>query len=152
MSMTRRLLVSAAGAGAIAHFAPVAAAEDVEANKAAAKRWAIEALGKGNLAVLDDLISPDYQPPHPADAPGIDAYKTRLQANWQAVKLLVPDAAYTLADVAGEGDLVFIRGTIAGTTQQGAKVAATHLAEFRFKAGKIVSDWRVLDLTALSGR
>jgi predicted ester cyclase len=95
---------------------------------------------QGNLAVLDDLIAPEYVGPQgdkgPAGFRGVTV----------ALRGAFPDIHYTLDDVIGEGDRVAVRWHWTGTHKgpfrafapTGKSLTNPGMAIFKFKDGKIV--------------
>jgi steroid delta-isomerase-like uncharacterized protein len=91
--------------------APVAARS--EDNKILVRRWYDEAWNKGDMAAVDDLLSPTYVG-HAAGAPDVKGT--------EGIKQLVatfgtafPDHRVTVEDIVAEGDKVAVRYTMRGT-------------------------------------
>jgi len=96
-----------------------------------------EAFNKHNLALLDELIAPDYVD-HPRQLRGLESYKQHLTMLYKSF----PDTQETIEDIIAEGDKVCIH----------LKGTATHTGEYRGLAptGKktkweAVIIWRIVD-------
>jgi len=87
----------------------------LEKNKAIVRRL-FGAFNKQDLALLDELIAPDYVD-HPRQLRGLESYKQHLTMFYKSF----PDTHETIEDIIAEGDRVWIR--IKGT--------ATHTGEYR---------------------
>jgi steroid delta-isomerase-like uncharacterized protein len=125
-----------------------------EENKAIIRRYLEEAWNRGNLTILDELMSPDYARYLSGQAPlNREAQKQRIASFRQAL----PDVRLTLEDLVAEGDRVVFRITLHGT-QQGAlmgvpptgksvTIGAIDIA--RLEGGKIVEHWGQMDTYGL---
>ena len=149
--ISRRSALIGAGVSAMALAVPATAAEDNTANKATAQRYIDEVLNNGNTAILAEIVSPDYVSPNPDDAPGIDAYKARLDSKLQTDSYLLKHIKYSADDIAVKSPNVFVRGYVTGTSTQGKAIKALYFIEFAFKDGLIVTDWLLRDETAVMG-
>jgi len=119
----------------------------VEENKIMHRRFTLESLNHGNLAVADELAAADlvdHNAP-PGLAPGLAGFKqfvTRLRAGF-------PDVAFTIEDEIAEGDKVVVRTTMRGThtgeflgiPPTGRKVTMGTVDIVRIANGKIVEHW-----------
>jgi steroid delta-isomerase-like uncharacterized protein len=125
-----------------------------EENKTLVRRLIEEAWNEGNLAVVDELLSPDYIL-HVA-APGVpdrEGYKQVVSMYHTAF----PDLRFTIEDTVAEGDKVVIRLTIRGTHKgeymgiapTGKQVAMTAIAIRRIEGGRIVEEWVETDRLGL---
>lgn len=125
-----------------------------EENKALVRRVIEEAWNKGNLAVIDELLSPDYavEVASPG-SPGREGYR-------QAVTMFraaFPDLRFSIADMVAEGDKVVVRATIRGTHKgeylgigpTGKQVTLTAISIRRLQGGKIVEEWVEADMMGL---
>lgn len=94
-----------------------------------------------DLAVLDELVSPDYVGPQGDKGPAA------FRAVVGGLHTAFPDIHYTIDEVVGEEDRVAIRwhwagthrGTFRGIPATGKAVSTTGAAIFRLSEGKIVS-------------
>jgi len=108
----------------------------LEENKAIIRKM-YEAFNKQDLALLDELIAPDYFD-HPRQFRSLESYKRYLTMFYKSF----PDSHETIEDIIAEGDKVWIR----------VKGKGTHKGEHRGLAptGKkitweAVSIWRIVD-------
>lgn len=132
---------------------------DMEANKATARRFVDEVVSRGNLALIDELLAPDFvdHSASPGSPPTREGTKTFMAMLGGAF----PDLHVTIDDVIAEGDRVVLRTTNHGTMKgefagmppsgKSATWASVHIV--RFANGKQVEHWAVVDqlsATALS--
>lgn len=134
--------------GVVPPFTAGAAAEpDPEANKAVVKRLYDEE-NKGNLDIVDELMSPNFVMHGDALAPltvGTEAVKDGVRMARAAFK----DLVVTIEQMVAEGDKVSTRlrwrGTwtepFMGLTPHGKEMTWTAIAVNRFENGKIVERW-----------
>lgn len=128
----------------------------MEENKAIVQRLLEEVFNQHNLAVIDELVSPDYQyhdldPGHSLHGPA--AYR-RLAASILAA---FPDLHLTIEDLIAEGDRVVARwsargthrGPLLGIAPTGREVAYTGIGIRRIANGKITEHWENLDTLGL---
>jgi len=87
----------------------------LEKNKAIVRRL-FETFNKQDLALLDELIAPDYVD-HPRKLRGLESYKQHLTIFYKSF----PDTRETIEDIIAEGDKVCIH----------LKGTATHTGEYR---------------------
>ena len=123
-----------------------------EANKAIPRRITDEAWNRGNLAILDELVAPDFvrhTPLRPEGIHGIEGFKdhvARLRAGF-------PDAQFLIEDEIAEGDRVVNRWTFRGTHRgdfagipaTGKAVTMTAIGIVRIADGKIAEIWDEAD-------
>jgi steroid delta-isomerase-like uncharacterized protein len=120
-----------------------------EENKANVRRG-FEAINQKNLAVFDELLTPDVVV-HSASTTtqGLEAYKQSLSMYLTAF----PDLQFTIEDMIAEGDTVVVRYTTRGTHQgnlwgippTGKQVSATGIFIDRLVNGKAVEQWTNFD-------
>ena len=116
-----------------------------EDNKANVRRG-FEAVNQKNLAVFDELLTPDVVF-HSASTTmqGLEAYKQLLSVYVTAF----PDLQFTIEDMIAEGDTVVVRYTTRGTHQgnfrgippTGKQVSGTGMFMDRLVNGKAVEQW-----------
>jgi predicted ester cyclase len=122
-----------------------------EENKALVRRWFAE-VDKGNHAIEDELLTPDYidhNPPLPGMASGREGVK---QAN-ALLRAAFPDTVHTIEDQIAEGDKVVTRltgrgtfkGEILGIPPNAKLVMIEGIAIHRIAGGKLVEHWAVAD-------
>ena len=123
-----------------------------EENKALARRIIEEAWNQGNLAVVDELMAPDYAGHHslvPKQPPSRDLYKQFIARTRTAF----PDMHATIEDQIAEGDLVVTRWSVQGTHRgmfrgnnpTGKQMTVTGITVERIVNGKAVEGWMEMD-------
>ncbi len=119
-----------------------------ENNKALIRRVYEETINRGNLALLDELISSDYvehDPNYPQPVRGAEG----LKQYFQTFRTAFPDLHLAIEDMVGEGDTVAVRQTARGTHQgelfgippTGKQITVTGMTCHRFVNGKLVESW-----------
>lgn len=124
-------------------------------NKTLLRHYVAKVWHEGNIAALDDFLSPDYRRHvSPTASPlTLDGQKQRL-AGFRAA---FPDIELTLEDVLAEGDRVAFRSTLRGTHQgvfqgiapTGARVTVALLDVVRIEDGRIAEQWGGPDMLDL---
>lgn len=123
--------------------------QDLAANKAAVLRYLDEAWNKGNLAIIDELMAPDYvryTPTAPLDREG---QKQRIAGFRNAF----PDLHVEVDRILAEDDHVAFRviirgahrGSLLGVAPTGHSVTITATDIVRFDDGKVVEHWGNMD-------
>lgn len=127
-----------------------AAADSTAANKELVRLYLNEVMSAGNLALLDQLLSPDFvdsTPGAPKDVRGPEV----IRASQARARRIFPEVSYTVEDLIGEGDKVAARYTVRATgrstsdSQPGPKVEVTGITIFRIAGGKIREAWIIND-------
>ncbi len=126
----------------------------VEQNKALDRRYVEEVLDKGNLAVIDEIMAPNYVGHVPGFPPSDREGDKQLIAMFRAA---FPDLHFTLEDQIGEGDKVVHRLTARGTHKgefqgippTGKQVTVTGININYFVEGKVVESWGIIDMVGL---
>ena len=124
-------------------------------NKATVLRSESEVWSKGDLAVADQLYSPEFVC-HFIIGPewrGVEGIKEQVRQH----RTSFPDWTERVDDIVAEGDRVVIRftstgthrGAFAGIAPTGRKVTIQEVAIFRVVGGKIVEQWGQPDLNGL---
>lgn len=124
-------------------------------NAAIARRWTEDMLTGQNLAVLDEILSPDIT----YDAgvfPVLHGRKAVVRA-MQALLTAFPDGRYTVDQVITEHDLVAVRwtamgthrGTFLGVPATGNAVTWTGINIYRIACGQIAAGWSEADGVAI---
>jgi steroid delta-isomerase-like uncharacterized protein len=127
----------------------------LEKNKALARRYQEEVWGKGDLALIDELLAPDFID-HSLPAgmdPGFAGARRAVQGALDAF----PDGQWTVEDLIAEGDKVTIRWKMDATHEHafrgiapgGKPVTITGITIVRIAGGKIVERWVNWDSMAL---
>lgn len=116
-----------------------------EANKTLARRIYAE-LNKGNLAIIDEVVTADYvchNPTRPVHGPDeLKRFITELNTPF-------PDMQFVVEDVVAEGDFVVVRLTGRGTHQvetpgvppTGKQITVTEINIHRIIHGKVAESW-----------
>ena len=121
-------------------------------HKAAARRWTEELWGRGDRAVADEIVAPDYvrhDAGDPFPARGPEDVK-RLVAMLRA---MLPDLRLEIEDLIVAGDTVVTRYTGTATDTRGylgrpptgRRIRTPAIQIFRFRDGKIAESWAVRD-------
>jgi steroid delta-isomerase-like uncharacterized protein len=127
-----------------------------EENNTVAVRFFDSAWNRGDLAVVDELVTPDstdYSTLHGQPEHGTESFKqiiTMFRAAFPDIHLTIDDEIYT-------GDKVVHRWTLRGTHQApfmgapatGKKVAFTGTTIVQMEGGKIAARWSNLDMLGL---
>jgi steroid delta-isomerase-like uncharacterized protein len=121
-----------------------------EENKAKARRIIEEAVNKGNLAVVDEILAPNYVY-HRAlgDVKGPEG----LKQFFTMLRAAFPDLNATIEDMVAEGDMVAYRFTLTGTftgemmgmPPTGKSMAYPEAHFLRFENGKEVEEFPYAD-------
>src|SRR5256885_7818598 len=84
-----------------------------DAKKQMAQRWLTEVWGGGNLALVDQLVSPSYAYRTPTDGEvrGPEAIKGLVST----FRTALPDLTASIDEQVAEGDVVVTRGVARGT-------------------------------------
>jgi len=123
-----------------------------EENKALYRRTFEEVFNQGNLAIVDDLVAPDFlnhEVPPGMNNRGPDSTR-------QIVRMLrtaFPDLHFTIEDLVAEGDTVAGRVTMSGThlgpfqgiPPTGRSFEQAHMHFVRFRDGKAIEHRAVRD-------
>ena len=121
-----------------------------EENKALARSSFEEILNNVNLAIIDEVFSPNYVLHTPAGpVHGPEGFKQFVLMYRNAF----PDARYTLEEMIAEGDKVVTRWTATGThlgelmgiPPTGRRGTVTGISIGRYEGGKLVEEWLNFD-------
>jgi C-1 hydroxylase len=119
----------------------------LERNKQIVRRF-VEEINKRNLAILDELVSPDYVD-HEHQLRSLEGLKQLMTIEFKGF----PDFHITIEDMVAEGDKVWVRlketgthkGEYFGLAPTGRKFAITSIHNLRITDGKFVEDFSVSD-------
>jgi steroid delta-isomerase-like uncharacterized protein len=125
----------------------------VEENIKNVRRLNDEVFNKGNLALVDELMTPEYVfhiTPEVKGPEGVKKYIADMRAAF-------PDLHITIEGMVAEGDMVAIQYTMRGTFKgkwmdiapTGKKFVLPNAGFARFKDGKQVEVWPYLDSLTL---
>jgi predicted ester cyclase len=126
-----------------------------EANKRIARRAIEERCRHSDLAVFDELYSPDFVD-HVPDEPGA-ADLAATKAFVAGLRAAYAEMAVTIDDQIAEGDRVATRWTFRGTNVEsrfareaaGTPVTVTGITVSRLHGGRIVEEWTEWDALGL---
>ena len=126
-----------------------------DANKAVARRFYEEAIGKANLDVVDELVAPHYVSHQPGgrEVRGPAGLKELLGMYLRAF----PGMQISIEDQVADGDRVVTRftsrgthkGDLGGVAPTGKQVTVAAIAIDRFEGGKSVESWTSFDELAM---
>jgi len=121
-----------------------------EDNKVLVRRVFEDVLNQGNLALVDELFSPDHVE-HTTTGPvhGTEGMKQY----YMIYRTAFPDAHYTVEDQIAEGDKVVTwwsargthQGPLMGIPPTGKQGTVTGIGIGRFEGGKLVEAWTEFD-------
>lgn len=127
-------------------------------NVALVERFFEEVWNKGNLSLVEELLSPNYEDHGlPPGAPhGLNGYK----ASVNMFRAGFPDIHFTLDQVLSEGDRVALRltgrgthnGNFMGIAPTGKQVSFGGMTFLRMEAGKVAERWGISDMPGLMGQ
>jgi predicted ester cyclase len=120
-----------------------------ETNKALLLRLIEEGFNKGNLAVVDEIVSPDAKEHQRGNHDGADGTKEVINT----LRKWFPDFSMRAEDVVASGDEVWVRFSATGTNlgsvmrrpPTGKRMNIDVIDIVRIKDGKIVEHWGVPD-------
>lgn len=124
----------------------------MSANKEIVRRLVNGVWADRNLAIIDELIAPDYvghDPTQPEPTRGPEGYR-QFVGMYQAA---FEDGMVTIDDVIAEGDLVVTRwtgrgthtGELMGIAPTGKEVTVSGITISRLANGKIAEEWELMD-------
>ena len=127
-----------------------------ETNKATIRRWIEEGWNKGNLALLEEIYTPNVVQ-HDPNSPMPVTNAQELKAYVGAYQTAFPDLTFKIDDLLAEGDKVLWRFTSSGTHRgslgpipaTGKSVTVTGMALFRFVNDKVAEVWVNVDILGL---
>ena len=120
-----------------------------EAHKTIVMQLYEEVFNRGDLDLVDTLISPKVVNHDPQLPPGVPNGPRGLKAVVTMLRSAFPDDHHTIEDLVAEGDKVVVRLTHSGTHQgsflglppTGKHISQTSIHIFRFAEGKLVEAW-----------
>ncbi len=123
----------------------------MEANQASARRFVDEVANRGNFAVIDELLAPDFV--DRSAPPGIPPTREGAKTFFAMMRGAFPDLHTTIDDVIAEGDKVVLRttnhgamkGEFAGMPPSGKSATWASVHIVRFANGSQVEHWGVDD-------
>ena len=123
----------------------------VDQNKALIHRLYEEALNKGNLAVVDEIIAPNYV--RHGLAPGAPLGPESTKQVFTMMRTAFPDLRITIEPMVGEGNMVAAqlthrgthKGEFMGIASTGKQVTVTAIGIYRFAGNKLEEAWIQMD-------
>ena len=127
----------------------------VDQNKALIRRLYEEALNKGNLEVVDEIIAPNYI--RHGLAPGTLSGPESTKQVFVMMRTAFPDTHVTVEDQVVEGDKAVHRVTLRGTHKgnfmdiapTNKQVEATAIIIDRISGGKVMETWAEVDMMGM---
>ena len=127
-----------------------------EEHKAIARRFVEEVINRQNVAVIDEIIAPDFiehDELPPGTLPGPEGQKQYIGMFLAAF----PDLHVTIEDLVAEGDKVVLyqtfrgthRGEFMGTAPTGIQVTFPGVDIVRLAGSRFVEHWSVIDALGL---
>ena len=122
-----------------------------EANKAIIRRIVEEIQNRDNLALIDELLAPNFVNHTPA--PGLPPDREGIKQLLSMFRAAFPDGSMTIEDMIAEGDKVVSRKTYRGTHQgeflgippTGRHITVGLIDMMRLVDGQVVEHWNVGD-------
>ena len=126
-------------------------AVSLEAHRRVVQRQVDEVWNAGNLAVLDELMAPDFVSHR--TSPGIPPDRKGFAQIVSMHRKAFSDLRVTVEDMVADGDKVANRwswtgthdGVFMGIQPTGKRVTQTGISIHRFEGGKIVEQWHEMD-------
>jgi steroid delta-isomerase-like uncharacterized protein len=121
-------------------------------NKALVRRWFKEFWSKGNLAVADQIVAPNYAN-HDSAGPMPEPGREGLKKHMTAYRTAFPDLTFSIDDVLAEGNKVTVRwtsrgthkGAVMGIAPTGKPFTITGISVVRVTSGKVAEGWVTWD-------
>src|SRR5437762_5734380 len=119
-----------------------------EGNKNVVRRLFEEVWNKGNLAVTDELFTPNYAH-HDASTPDVGRGPESEKKRATLYRTAFPDLRLTVEDIIAEGETVTARwsckgthkGDLSGIAPTGKQFTISGISVARFTDGKMVEGW-----------
>ena len=122
----------------------------IETNKATVRRYYDEVKNRGNLALLDELVTPNYleHNPIPGQGQGLEGLRRRAETMAAIFR-----SEITVEDVIASGDRVVVRftnlvrhqGTFMGLPATGKSATVQGIAIHRLQDSRIAERWILVD-------
>ena len=119
-----------------------------EGNKFVIRRSFEELWNKGNLSLVDELFTPNYEH-HDASSPDFGRGPESEKKRATLYRTAFPDLQLTIEDIIAEGETVMVRwscrgthkGDLSGIAPTGKQVTISGVSIARFTRGKMVEGW-----------
>jgi len=127
-----------------------------EQNKEIFRKLVEQALNRGNMSVVDELLAPDFIE-HEELPPGIPRDREGFKQLTSMLSSAFPDFKATIDDVIAEEDKVVARMTWSGTQKgefmgippTGKRISIGVIDIVRLSGGKFVEHWGLMDQAGL---
>jgi steroid delta-isomerase-like uncharacterized protein len=124
-----------------------------ETNEAISRRFWEEIFSKGNLAIADEIFTPDSIDSGPAALPGLPPGPEGIRMLVMVYRNAFPDLHITVDEQIAKDDKVMTRwtahgthrGELAGIPPTGKSATVTGVSIDRIVNGKIVGSWGIFD-------
>jgi len=124
-----------------------------ETNKTVSRRFFEEVWNKGDLAVINEIITKDHVNSGPGTIPGLPNGPEGSKQFVTVYRNAFPDVHFTIDDQIAEGDKVVTRwsaegthkGELAGLPATGKFSTVTGISVNRLVNGKIAESWGIFD-------
>ena len=124
-------------------------------NKQVFERAITEVFGQGNLAAIALFFGPDFK--EHEEGPGKDRGREGLKEIVRSVRGGFPDLQVHVEAISEEGDQTWARVTFSGTNTgelmghpaTGRKATWTAIDQCRYREGKMIEHWGVVDLLSM---
>jgi steroid delta-isomerase-like uncharacterized protein len=128
-----------------------------EENKTISRRFIEEAFNKGNVDVIDEIVSSNIVTHDPAAPPNMPAGSEGVKQMVLGYRSAFPDIKVTIDDLIAEGDKVVTRwsargtheGELMGIPPTGKEGQVTGISIDRIEGGQIVESWTNWDTLGL---
>jgi steroid delta-isomerase-like uncharacterized protein len=118
-----------------------------EQNKEICRRFLEEGVNKGNQAVAEELVGPDFVDHNPL--PGLPPNRDGFKQSFVIFHSVFPDMKYTIEDMIAERDKVVVRwiatgtqkGELFGVPPTGKHITTVGIDIFRLADGKLMELW-----------
>ena len=146
------MIIAAVGAVMLVACGASSATKIAESNKDVVSRLYAEVMGKGNMAVADELLAENYVD-HRLPFPDLPPNREGLKETVARVRAAFPDIKPVIEDMVAGEDRVAVRVTTTGTQQNafggipptGKQVTWQEMHIYRLADGKIVEHWGEFD-------
>jgi len=126
-----------------------------EENQSLVRHYVDQFVNRGNMAVADEILSPDYRRYISPSTPPLTAEQQKQRI--AGMRAAFPDLHVSVEDMITEGDRVAFRGVVRGTQQgaflglapTGKQVTVFAFDVIRIEQGKLIEHWGGPDLFSI---
>lgn len=119
--------------------------------EAIARRFVDDVLTGQSFELIDSMASPEFVSDNPEDAPGRDAFKTRIERKLDVDTHLIDNITYTTESMISSETTVIVRGYVKGASRSGKNVNSLYFLQLDFADNLIIGCWLLRDEGALLG-